>query len=243
MKIEGLGIKQIESMVEKGLLTSLPDVYRLHEHREALLTPKRTNDKSVDKLLEAIEKSKVQPLWRLLIGLNIRHVGNRISQVLATRFGIVDEILTKTEEELAAVDDIGPIIAAAVFSFFGSDVGRKTIEELRELGLNMGEPVPEIDESVEKKLDGKTLVVTGSLQRFTRTEIKELIQQNGGRASSSVSKKTDFLVAGETAGSKLTKAQELGVTVISEDELFDMLNSDTEAHVTKHEPPTEGQLF
>jgi DNA ligase (NAD+) len=243
MKIEGLGIKQIESMVEKGLLTSLPDVYRLHEHREALLTPKRTNDKSVDKLLEAIEKSKAQPLWRLLIGLNIRHVGNRISQVLATRFGIVDEILTKTEEELAAVDDIGPIIAAAVFSFFGSDVGRKTIEELRELGLNMGEPVPEIDESVEKKLDGKTLVVTGSLQRFTRTEIKELIQQNGGRASSSVSKKTDFLVAGETAGSKLTKAQELGVTVISEDELFDMLNSDTEAHVTKHEPPTEGQLF
>lgn len=237
MDIEGLGIKQIESLVEKGLLTSLADVYRLHERREELLTPKRTNEKSVDKLLEAIENSKTQPLWRLLIGLNIRHVGSRISQVLATRFGMVDEIMTKTEEELAAVDDIGPIIAAAVFSFFGSDVGRKSIEELRELGLNTGEPVPETDESVEKLLDGKTLVVTGSLQRFTRTEIKELIQQHGGRASSSVSKKTDFLVAGEAAGSKLQKAQELGVTVLSEDQLFDMLDSDEEA------PPAKGQLF
>lgn len=226
MDIEGLGIKQIESMVEKKLLTSLPDVYRLHERRDSLLTEKRTNEKSVDKLLESIEKSKTQPLWRLLIGLNIRHVGNRTSQILAAKFGMIDEILKKTEEELAAVDDIGPIIAASIFSFFSSDVGRATLEDFRALGLNMGEPVPEEDESVVKKLDGKTLVVTGTLTRFTRTEIKELIQQHGGRASSSVSKKTDFLVAGEAAGSKLAKAQELGVTVLSEDQLFEMLESE-----------------
>ncbi len=237
MDIEGLGIKQIESMVEKKLLTSLPDVYRLHERREALLTEKRTNEKSVDKLLESIETSKIQPLWRLLIGLNIRHVGNRTSQILAAKFGMIDEILRKTEEELAAVDDIGPIIAASIFSFFSSDVGRGTLEEFRTLGLNMGEPVPEEDECVDKKLDGKTLVVTGTLTRFTRTEIKELIQQHGGRAASSVSKKTDFLVAGEAAGSKLEKAQELGVKVLSEDELFEMLKADEEAS------PGKGQLF
>ncbi|MDA1162407.1 MAG: NAD-dependent DNA ligase LigA [Planctomycetota bacterium] len=260
MDIEGLGIKQIESMVEKGLLTSLPDVYRLHERREALLTPKKTskkpidtlpetsteskpqpptwtNEKSVDKLLEAIEKSKAQPLWRLLVGLNIRHVGNRIAQVLAARFGMVDEIQAKTEEELAAVDDIGPIIAKAVHCFFASEIGQNTIGELRELGLNMGEPIPEEDESVVKKLAGKSLVVTGTLQRFTRTEIKELIQKHGGRAASSVSMKTDFLVAGEAAGSKLEKAQELGVKILSEDELFEMLRCEREA------TPQNGHLF
>ena len=145
--------------------------------------------------------------------------------------------MKKTEEELAAVDDIGPIIAASIFSFFSSDIGRGTLEEFRELGLNMGEPVPEEDENVVKRLDGKTLVVTGTLTRFTRTEIKELIQQHGGRASSSVSKKTHFLVAGEAAGSKLDKAQELGVKVLSEDELSDMLESDEETE------PANGQLF
>jgi DNA ligase (NAD+) len=234
MDIEGLGIKQIESMVEKKLLTSLPDVYRLHERREALLTEERTNEKSVDKLLESIEKSKTQPLWRLLIGLNIRHVGNRTSQILASEFGIIDEILNKTEEELAAVNDIGPVIAASIFRFFVSDIGRETLEEFRSLGLYMGEPVHEEDGSVDKKLDGKTLVVTGTLTRFTRTEIKELIQQHGGRASSSVSKKTDFLVAGEAAGSKLDKAQEFNVKVLSEDELFKMLEDGK---------PANGRLF
>ena len=228
MDVEGLGTKQIKSMVETGQLTSLADIYRLHKKRELLLTPKQTNEKSVDKLLESIEKTKPQPLWRLLIGLNIRHVGNRIAQVLAAKFGTVDEILKKTEEELAAVDDIGPIIAASVHGFFASEIGRGTIEEFRKLGLNMGEPVPEEDETTVKKLDGKTLVVTGTLERFTRTEIKELIQQHGGRASSSVSKKTDFLVAGEGAGSKLAKAQELGVEVLTEDGLFEMLNSEAE---------------
>ena len=146
-----------------------------------------------------------------------------------------------TEEELAAVDDIGPIIAASVFSFFSSEVGRGTLEEFRKLGLNMGEPVPEEDESVVRILDGKTLVVTGTLTRFTRTEIKELIQQHGGRASSSVSKKTDFLVAGEAAGSKLEKAQELGVEVLSEDQFFEMLESGEEAK--PESTPPKGQLF
>lgn len=174
----------------------------------------------------------------MLIGLNIRHVGSRIAQVLAAKFGTIDEILSKSEEDLAAVDDIGPIIAASVHRFFASPTGRRIVEEFRELGLNMGEPVPEEDRSAVGVLEGKTLVVTGTLERFTRTEIKELIQQHGGRASSSVSKKTDFLVAGEAAGSKLDKARELGVNVISEDELFEMLNAtDGEAE------PASGKLF
>lgn len=226
MDIEGLGIKLIEVLLEKQLLTSLPDIYRLKEKRDDLLALERTGEKSVDNLLAAIEKSKEQTFWRLVVGLNIRHVGTRIAQVLAAKFGIVDEILARSEEELAAVDEIGPIIAKSVHEFFSSDVGRATIEELRGLGLNMGEPVPEEEDTGEKKLEGKTVVVTGTLERFKRTEIKELIQEHGGRASSSVSKKTDFVVAGAEAGSKLAKAEELGVKVLTEDEFVELIRSE-----------------
>lgn len=224
MDIEGLGIKLVEQLLEDGLLTSVPDVYRLKDRRDDLLTMERMGVRSCDNLLAAIEESKTRPLWRLLTGLNIRHVGQRLAQVLASKFGTIEEMQKQSVEQLSAVDEVGPTIAESVYGFLSSDAGKRTVAQLTELGLNMGEPVPEdADGGGEKKLEGKTVVVTGTLVRFKRTEIKELIQEHGGRASGSVSKKTDFVVAGEAAGSKLTKAQELGIEVLTEDEFVTMI--------------------
>lgn len=229
MDIDGLGEKLVRQLIDEGLIGSLGDIYRLADRRDDLLGLERMGEKSADRLIVGVASTKSRPLWRLLVGLNIRHVGSRLAQVLAERFGTIDEIMRQTEEELAGVDEVGPIIAKSVFHFLNSDVGRATVEELRELGLNMGEPVPETPEGEtgEKKLEGKTLVVTGTLQRFTRDQIKELIQQHGGRASGSVSKKTDYLVAGTDAGSKLTKAESLDVAVLSEDAFLEMIGTDS----------------
>ena len=225
MDIEGLGIKLVEQLLEDGLLTSVPDVYRLKDRRDELLSMERMGVRSCDNLLAAIEDSKTRPVWRLLTGLNIRHVGQRLAQVLASKFGTIEEMQKQSAEQLAAVDEVGPTIAESVYGFLASDAGKQTVAELTELGLNMGEPVPDEPEggSGEKKLEGKTIVVTGTLVRFKRTEIKELIQEHGGRASGSVSKKTDFVVAGEEAGSKLAKAQELGINVLTEDDFVALL--------------------
>jgi DNA ligase (NAD+) len=225
MDIEGLGIKLIEQLFEARLLTNVPDLYRLNARRDQLVTLERMGEKSADNLLAGIENSKSRPLWRLLTGLNIRHVGRRNAQVLANRFGTLDEIVRQSEEDLAEVDEIGPVIAHAVHSFFSASVGRQIVEELRNFGLNFGEPLP-IQEAKPQQgiLQGKTLVVTGKLSRFSRDEIKELIHSHGGKAAGSVSKKTAFLVAGEKAGSKLSKAREFGVTVLTEDEFLAMID-------------------
>jgi DNA ligase (NAD+) len=225
MDIEGLGIKLIEQLTQTGLVKTLPDVYRLKDHRDELIELERMGEKSVDNLLTGIEESKSRPLWRLITGLNIRHVGTRNAQVLADQFGLLDEIVKQSEESLAEVEDIGPVIAHSVHAFFHSEVGRSLIAELRKLGLHFGEPKKEQPQVTGGKLEGKTVVVTGTLTRFTREEINELIHTHGGKAAGSVSKKTDFVIAGEKAGSKLDKAQKLGVPVLSEDELVTMLGS------------------
>ena len=240
MDIEGLGTKLIEQLYDAGLLTSLPSIYRLEVHRDQMLELERLGEKSIDKLLSGIRASKEQPLWRLLTGLNIRHVGTSNARVLANRFGTIDAIAAQTEEALAEVNEIGPIIASAVFEFFRSEFGGHLIEQLRELGLHFGEPVEETEEA-HRLLAGQTIVVTGTLQRFTRDGIKELIVQNGGKASGSVSKKTSFVVAGENAGSKLTKAQDLGIDVLTEDEFMNRLEAgsavdDSEASESESEP-------
>jgi DNA ligase (NAD+) len=224
MDIEGLGIKLVEQLTQTGLVKSIPDVYRLKERRDELIELERMGEKSVDNLLAGIEESKSRPLWRLITGLNIRHVGTRNAQVLADQFGTLEEIIKQSEESLAEVEDIGPVIAHSVHAFFHSEVGRGLVAELRKLGLHFGEPKQERPKAAAGKLEGKTVVVTGTLIRFTREEIKELIHEHGGKAAGSVSKKTDFVVAGENAGSKLDKARQLGVPVLSEDELVKMLN-------------------
>jgi len=226
MDIEGLGIKLVEQLTETGLVKSIPDVYRLKDHRDELIELERMGEKSVDNLLAGIEESKSRPLWRLITGLNIRHVGTRNAQVLADQFGTLDEMMKQSEESLAEVEDIGPVIAHSVHAFFHSEVGRRLVAELRQLGLHLGEPKKERPKVAAGKLEGKTVVVTGTLIRFTREEIKELIHEHGGKAAGSVSKKTDFVVAGENAGSKLDKARQLGVPVLSEDELVKMLEAE-----------------
>ncbi|MCA9041569.1 MAG: NAD-dependent DNA ligase LigA [Planctomycetaceae bacterium] len=228
MDIEGMGIKLVEQLIEAGLLTKLTDIYRLAEKRDELLALERMGEKSVDNLLTGIEKSKVQPLWRLLTGLNIRHIGARGSQILAEEFGTMDKIMEQSVDELAAVEEIGPVIAESVHQFFQSTVGQETVKELKAFGLNMGTPVSDRKQSSQQAgiLAGKTLVVTGTLKKFTRDEIHEMIRAEGGKAASSVSSKTDFLVAGEKAGSKLDKAGKLGVAVLSEEEFLSQIGKE-----------------
>ena len=223
MDIEGLGIKLIEQLMDAGLLTGIADIYRLRDKRDQLLQLERMGEKSVDNLLEGIEQSKSRPLWRLLTGLNIFHVGTRTAQILADRLGTMDALSEQSADELAAIDEIGPIIAESVATFFHSPEGAELIADLRELGLDMGTPIDESAEQVKRKLDGMTIVVTGTLTRFTRDEIKELIHQHGGKPAGSVSKKTDLVVAGESAGSKLDKARQLNVRVVDEEEFLQMI--------------------
>ena len=228
MDIEGLGIKLIEQLTDPkhDLLKSFADIYRLKDKRADLLELERVGEKSIDNLLAGIEASKKQPLWRLLTALNLRHVGTRTAQLLASRFGTMNQIASQTEEQLSEVDEVGPVIAKAVAAFFASDYGKQIVNDLAELGLNMGDEAAAAAAAAERaagKLVGKTLVVTGTLKHYKRDEIQELIQKHGGKASGSVSKKTDYLVAGEEAGSKLTKAQELGVKVLTEEEFLELI--------------------
>jgi DNA ligase (NAD+) len=180
---------------------------------------KRTvGEKVARKVVENIQRSREQPLERLLAGLGIRHVGNRVAHVLAAHFGSLDALAAATPEQLGEVHEIGPVIADSVHDFFHSAAGKKAVAHLQAAGVDPKQEVVRAEEASEGPLAGKTLVVTGTLKTLKRDEIEGLIQKLGGRAAGSVSKKTDYLVAGEEAGSKLEKAKKLGVPVLSEDE-------------------------
>jgi DNA ligase (NAD+) len=176
--------------------------------------------KSADNLLDGVEASKNRGLARLLNALSIRHVGARVAAVLAEHFGSMEKLLAASVEELSEVNEIGPIIAQSIYDFLQSEFGRETIADLQSLGVKM---TAEKAAGGSAKLQGKTLVVTGTLAKYGREEIEELIARHGGRAASSVSKNTDYLVAGEKAGSKLEKAKQLGVKVITEEEFEEMV--------------------
>lgn len=227
MDIDGLGEKLVGQLLDAELIDGIPSLYRLSERRSDLEGLERMGQKSIDRLLAGIETSKEQPLWRLLTGLNIRHVGQSNAQLLESAFGTCDELGVQTEESLGAIDEIGPVIAASVHQFFASDYGSQVVSELKELGLNMGRAIERSAEGTAggegAAFDGKTVVVTGTLAQMSREEAKQLIRDHGGKAAGSVSKKTDYLVAGEKAGSKLTKAEDLGVPVLTEDEFLAMI--------------------
>jgi DNA ligase (NAD+) len=223
MNIDGLGEKLVEQLVGAGLVRGIPDLYRLESRRAELLELERMGEKSLERLLSGLAASRQQPLWRLLTGLNIRHVGQTNARLLEQEFGTMEELGGQTEETLSEVHAIGPVIAKAVASFFRSDYGRGLVTELRELGLNMGRPVERRPAAGAGKLAGQTVVATGTLKRFTREAIEQLIREHGGKTAASVSKKTSFVVAGESAGSKLAKAQELGVKVLTEEEFVQLL--------------------
>jgi DNA ligase (NAD+) len=221
MDIEGLGDKLVDQLVNEKLVRNYGDLYRLEERQDRLLNMERMGRKSVDNLLDGIEASKNRGLARLLNALTIRHVGTRVAAVLAERFGAMDALMAATVEQLSETNEIGPIIAQSVFDHLHSKFGTETIEDLKSVGLKMESTIRADGPRV---FEGKTFVVTGTLTKYTRDEIQELITRHGGHAASSVSKNTDYLIAGENAGSKLAKAEQLGVPVISEAEFERLLN-------------------
>lgn len=220
MDIEGLGTKLVDQLVEKRLVTSPADLYNLtHEQLAGL---ERMGDKSARNLLNAIEASKARPLARCLFALGIRHVGAHVADVLAREFGSLDALIAADEARLAGTYEIGPILARSIRGFLDNPSNLAAIERLRRAGVRFA-PVPRQEEPAQSSFAGKTFVFTGALQRFTREEAEARVRERGGRAASSVSKKTDYVVAGEAAGSKLAKARSLGVKVITEDEFRALL--------------------
>ena len=226
MDIDGAGAKLVEALHEQGLVSSYAELYRLRERRDALLELERMGEKSADNLLAGIEASKQRPLARVLAALNIRHVGASTAELLAEHFGDMDALAGASEGDLQAVEGVGPEMAASVRQWFESESGQATIAELKAVGVNMAQPRT-AHASAKRVLEGKTLVVTGKLEKYGRKEIEARIKELGGKAAGSVSKKTDYLVAGADAGSKLEKARKLGVEVLSEAE-FEALVANSE---------------
>jgi DNA ligase (NAD+) len=217
MDIEGLGEEMAAQLVEAELVRTLPDLYRLSEKQ--LLALERMGKKKAKNLLDGVEASKGRGLSRLLAGLSIYMVGESMAELLADAFPSLDEILSASQEQLASIKGFGPKRAESVYQFFHSPTGEKLVQEFRDLGLKLVQEKKAAPTGLNSTiLAGKTLVVTGTLSKYGRKEIEDLIKQLGGKATGSVSKNTSYLVAGEEAGSKLTKAQELGVPVLSEDE-------------------------
>ena len=219
MDIEDMGPTVVEQLVAKGLVRDPSDLYALTA--EQLADLERMGEKSAANLVAAIKSSKSRTLARLLNGLGIRHIGAHISEVLAAHFGSIDAIMAATPEQLVEVPRIGEPLAKSVVDFFGTPENVALVERLKGHGVTVTEERVD-EEAGNHPFAGKTFVVTGTLERYSRDEIHDLIKRLGGRAASSVSKNTDFLVAGEKAGSKRTKAEALGVRVLSEDE-FDSL--------------------
>jgi DNA ligase (NAD+) len=213
MDIDGLGEALVNQLTERGLVRNVADLYRLT--KDDLLQLERMGDKSAENVLAEIKASRSLPLERVIYGLGIRFVGERTAQFLAEHFGSLDAIMDAGTEELEEVNEVGPRIAESIVEFFADEHNRKLVNDLRKAGLTF------TGQKKEKgtKLVGKTFVLTGTLARHTRDEAKKMIEDAGGRVSGSVSKKTDYVVAGNDAGSKLDKARGLGVSVIGEEEL------------------------
>jgi DNA ligase (NAD+) len=217
MDIEGLGTAIIDQLVDTGLVKSIPDLYQLT--LPPLLELERMGKKSAQNLLDGIAASKGRGLARVLTGLGVRHIGEHVAELLAREFGNIDDLMTASEERLAQVSGIGPVLAESVSKFFHSSAGRKMIGELRSARVKLTEDARPRPAAVGgNDLTGKTFVVTGTLIHYSRDEIEDLIKKLGGKATGSVSKKTDYVVVGENAGSKLDKARDLGVKVLTEEE-------------------------
>jgi DNA ligase (NAD+) len=217
MDIENLGEALIEQLVDTGLVNNFADLYTLQ--LEQLTGLERMAEKSAKNVIESIEASRRRPLWRLIAALGIRHIGGQSAQILAEYFGSLDALMQADQQTLEDIDQIGPTMAESVYEYFHNEKNRSVIDELTERGVEPKQPTAKRSD----KLAGKTIVVTGSLENFTRQQIEQAIRQAGGKPAASVSRKTDFVLAGKDPGSKLDKAQKLGVKVINEQQFMEML--------------------
>jgi DNA ligase (NAD+) len=222
MDIEGLGEKLVDQLVDGGIVRTLPELYRLGVLKLAEL--ERMAEKSAQNLVDALDKSKRTTLPRFLFGLGIRHVGEATAKDLARHFGSLDRIMDASVEELLEVNDVGPVVAESIHTFFAQPHNREVVELLRAAGVHWDEGAGEASDA-PRPLLGRTLVLTGTLPTLTRDEAKDLIEAAGGKVAGSVSKKTDYVVAGSEAGSKLDKAQQLGVIILDEQGLRALLNT------------------
>jgi DNA ligase (NAD+) len=221
MDIEGLGPALIDQLVDQALVKSLTDLYALTVDRLAALD--RMGEKSARNLVESILASKDRGLARVLTALGIRHVGERNARLLAERFGSMPVLMSASEEDLAQIPGIGPVVAESVYGFFRSEAGIETIQSLDKYGVCMKETTRSNESPVRPRFEGKTFVVTGTLERFSRAEAEEHIRRLGGKTSSTVSKNTNFVVAGSNPGSKLDKAGKLGIEVLSEEAFIHLI--------------------
>ena len=222
MNIVGLGDSIIDALIKNGYVKTFADIYKLSDLKDELI---RNNifgkEKGTGRVLEAIEKSKANEPTKLLTGLGIRNVGKNTAKSIMKHFSSIEELMNASYEDLIAIDDIGGITAACIRQYFDNPKNRTVIEELESVGVTMKMPKGAVS---SEKLAGLTIVVTGTLPTLGRKEASDLIENNGGKCTGSVSKKTDYLVAGEKAGSKLTKAQALGIPIITEEELLNMIS-------------------
>ena len=228
MDIEGLGVRQVVVLLERGLIHDAADLYALEGRQEELVAIDRMGEKSVENLIAAIDASRKRPLARVLTALGIDHVGIEVADALSRHFRAIDAIMAATEDDLSQVPSIGPKIAASVSAYFANDSNRAVVQKLRDRGVQMADE--ERPEPGEQSLAGLRFVVTGRLANFSRSQAEGRIKDAGGAVSGSVSKRTDYLVAGEDAGSKLADAEKLGVPIIDEDEFAAML---------EHGPPEQ----
>ena len=218
MNIDGLGYKIIEQLIEKGLISNIADIYTLTLEDVASL--KKNGTKFAQNLIDSIENSKQNDLYRLIAALGIRHVGVKGAKILAKKYKTMDNLMKASFESLALVDDIGEITADSIYTFLKNDQTIDLINRLKKSGVNMKAIE---DENADNRFEGKTFVLTGSLEKYTRQEVSDIIEKFGGKVSGSVSKKTSYVLAGEEAGSKLTKAQNLGIAIISEEQFEEMI--------------------
>ncbi len=219
MNIDGLGEKIIAQLLENNLIENIADIYTLTIDEIASL--KKNGKKFAQNLINSINTSKENDLYRLITALGIRHVGAKASKILARKYKTMEALSMATAEELSTINDIGPIVANSIREFFDQEQTKDLLEKLKQAGVNMESL--EQEENIDNRFEGKTFVLTGSLEKYSRSEAADIIEKFGGKTSSSVSKKTDYVLAGDEAGSKLAKAEKLGITVINENQFEELI--------------------
>ena len=222
MDIEGMGEKVVEQFFNQGFFTNIAEIYKLMDHRDDVIALDGWQSKSIDNLIDAIDKSKANSVEKLLFGLGIKEVGAKMAKTLSRIFGNLDALASATEEDLLEIPDVGPVVARSIVNWFASEHNKELIEQLRAEGLNFNF-LGSVSKAANSYFSGKTVVLTGTLDSMGRKEATEILENLGAKVTGSVSKATDSVVAGHDAGSKLDKAQALGITVLSESEFLELI--------------------